>query len=156
MKHSACFIGHRTVEETENLQTQVQKTVENLVERGVVNFIFGDHSAFTALCYDVVTELKEKHPAIRRIHFRTEYGDADEYTMQFLMSGFEESVCPKGVENAGRARYVERDQAMIRESDVCVLYYDEQYRPSRRKSGTAAAFIYAKKQNKGIVNLFEK
>ncbi len=86
--------------------------------------------------------------------------------MPFLIKGYEESVCPKGVGNAGRAGYAERNQAMIRESDVCVFYYDKSYLPVRRKygkrdladyqppSGTALAYHYAESKNKAIINCF--
>ena len=166
MEHSVCFIGHRKINDTPELRERLQGILLELVETGTVNFIFGDHSAFDDLCYELVTELKEKHPKIKRINFRKDYEDADDYTMQFLIKGYEESICPKGVGSAGRASYVERNQAMIRESDVCIFYYDENYRPARRrtsrhdltdyqpKSGTALAYRYSESQNKTIINCF--
>lgn len=165
-KHTCCFIGHRKINDTPELRERLQSILLDLVENGTVNFIFGDHSAFDSLCYELVTELKEKYPAIKRINFRKDYEDTDDYTMQFLIKGYEESVCPKGVGNAGRASYVERNQAMIRESDVCIFYYDENYLPTRRKtsrhdltdyqpkSGTALAYAYAKSKKKTIINCF--
>ncbi len=166
MEHSVCFIGHRKINDTPKLRVRVQSILLNLIEHGTTNFIFGDHSAFDSLCYELVTELKEKHPEINRIHFRKGYRDADEYTMQFLIKGYEESICPKGVDSAGRAGYIERNRAMIDKSDVCIFYYDENYLPARRKSsrqglcdyqpksGTAAAYDYALKKKKQICNLF--
>lgn len=166
MEHSVCFIGHRKINDTAELRERLQSILLDLVENGTVNFIFGDHSTFDSLCYELVTELKEKYPEIKRINFRKDYEDTDDYTMQFLIKGYEESICPKGVGTAGRASYVERNQAMIRESDVCIFYYDENYRPARRrttrhdltdyqpKSGTALAFQYAKTKKKTIINCF--
>ena len=73
---------------------------------------------------------------------------------------------PEGVENAGAASYVERNQAMINSSDICVFYYDDNYLPARRKqsrralsdyqskSGTSIAYEYAVKKKKTIYNLF--
>lgn len=166
MEHSVCFIGHRKINNTPELRERLQIILQELIDTGTTNFIFGDHSAFDDLCYDLVTELKERYPAIKRINFRKDYEDTDDYTMQFLISGYEESICPKGVGNAGRASYVERNQAMIRESDVCIFYYDENYLPSRRKtsrrdlfdyqpkSGTAVAYAYAESKKKKIINCF--
>ncbi len=86
--------------------------------------------------------------------------------MEILLKGFEDSICPKGVSNAGIASYVKRNQAMIRESDICVFYYDENYLPKRRKmnkhsisdyqpkSGTAVAYEYAVSKNKKIINIY--
>ncbi len=155
MENSLCFIGHRKIENTSELREKLRVILYEYIQKGVVNFIFGDHSAFNDICYEIVTELKEKFPAIKRIYFRKDYEDADEYTMQFLIKGFEESVCPKGVGNAGRASYVERNQAMIRESEICIFYYNENYRPSCRTiSGTARAYLYAVNNKKTIVNCF--
>ena len=166
MERSVCFIGHRKIADTPELRERLQSILLALVENGTVNFIFGDHSAFDSLCYELVTQLKEKHPEIKRINFRKDYEDADDDTMRFLIGGYEESVCPKGVGGAGRASYVERNRAMIRESKICIFYYDENYLPARRKnsrhdtcdyqpkSGTALAYHYAKSKKKAIVNCF--
>ena len=163
---SCCFIGHRKINDTPELRERLRGILSELMQNGAVNFLFGDHSAFNDLCYETVTELKEKYPTIKRINFRCDYEDADDYTMRFLISGYEESICPKGVGVAGRASYVERNQAMIRESDICIFYYGENYMPSRRKSsrrslthyqpksGTELAFRYAKSKGKAIINCF--
>ncbi len=165
MEHSVCFIGHRKINDTPELRERLQSILFDLIKSGTVNFIFGDHSKFNDLCYDLVTKLKEKYPQIKRIHFRKDYEDTDDYTMQFLLAGYEESICPKGVGNAGRASYVERNQAMIRESEICIFYYDENAVPFREKcannylsdhhakSGTAIAYTYAVQRGKRICNL---
>ena len=69
------------------------------------------------------------------------------------------------MENAGKASYVERNQEMINESNFCVVYYDENYLPPRRrnsrrdltdyqpKSGTAVAYAYAVRKKRGIINV---
>lgn len=69
------------------------------------------------------------------------------------------------MENAGRASYVERNQEMINKSDYCIVYYDENYAPPRRKnskrdlfdyqpkSGTKVAYDYAVKKGNEIINV---
>ena len=57
---TCCFIGHRKIDDTPELRERLQNILLDLIENGTVNFIFGDHSAFDDLCYDLVTELKEK------------------------------------------------------------------------------------------------
>ncbi len=168
MEKSCCFIGHREIPDTHELRERLQNILIELIENGTVNFLFGDHSAFDDLCYKSVTSLKEKYPAIRRIHFRRNYENTNDYTMQFLLVGYEDSICPEGVGKAGVAGYLERNQAMISESQVCIFYYDENYLPPRRKtskrnvsdyqpkSGTRLAFEYAQKSNKTIINLLDK
>ena len=163
---TCCFIGHRKMEQTEEIEKLLRDTIYSLLWQGVNHFIFGDHSDFDSLCYELVTELKNEFPQIRRTHYRTDYPDADDYTMQFLLDGYEDSICPVGVAGAGRAAYVKRNQAMIQNSDICVFYFDEMYQPSRRKqsktslsdyqpkSGTRLAFDYAKAQGKRVINLY--
>ena len=138
-------------------------SITEQIEKGIVNFIFGDHSQFNALCYDMVTELQAQYPMIRRIHYRTNYEECDDRTMQYLISGYEQSLCPSGIGKAGRASYAKRNEAMINASDVCVFYYDEIYVPCRAKnspfarqskSGTAVAYAYALRKKKQIYNLF--
>ena len=72
--------------------------------------------------------------------------------------------------SAGKASYVESNQDMINASDYCVFYFDENYKPPRRKyskrsvgdyqpkSGTKVAFDYANQRKRGgkeitIINL---
>ena len=49
--------------------------------------------------------------------------------------------------------YVERNCEMINKSRFCVVYYDEEHLPSKRKSGTKIAFEYAQKQGKEIIKV---
>lgn len=167
MKNAVCFIGHREIKETEYLRQRLQDTTRNLIQNGITNFLFGDNSQFNCLCYESVTEIKKEYPEIKRIYFRKNYENADEYTMKFIVSGYEESICPKGIGRAGKAGYVERNRAMIDESEFCVFYYDEKYLPEKQKtgngaikeynskSGTGIAYKYAVKRKKKIINLCE-
>ena len=78
---------------------------------------------------------------------------------------------PRGMENAGKASYEERNQAMINASDFCVFYYDESYKPPLRKqkrsltseqpnSGTKLAYKYALRKSKNgsitIINIYKQ
>ena len=116
---TCCFIGHRRIKYKKELASRLQDNICYLLEQGVATFLFGDHSEFNTLCYKVVSELREVYPQIRRIHYRTDYPDADAYTMQFLLDGYEDSICPDGVAAAGKAAYVERNQAMIQATPFC-------------------------------------
>lgn len=165
MINSACFIGHRKINNTHELRKKIKDVLQDLIKNGTVNFLFGDRSEFDSLCYEIVSELKDKHPEIVRIYFRKNYENAGEYTMQYLLCGFEEGICPKGIGNAGKASYIERNKAMIEESDICIFYYDENYIPPKikkshndildfqPKSGTAIAYAFALQKNKNIINM---
>ena len=167
MTMTCCFIGHRKIIRTSELEERLRRVLIELIKKGVTDFIFGDHSAFNDLCYDTVTLLKKTNPAIRRVHYRKDYQEIDDSVRQFFAAGYEDSICPDGVASAGKAAYIERNQAMIRASDYCIFYFDNSYQPDRRKesrrcigsyqpkSGTKAAYAYAINRNKVVINLFD-
>ena len=174
------FFGHRTIDVTNELKQKVKQTIEDLiVKHNVSTFLFGSRSEFNDLCHLVVTELKEKYPSIRRIAYtcssescileserkKWEKIYSNTYKREIHLLGVEGEVEHKTKYTAGRASYVERNQAMINDSDYCVFYYDETYKPEIRrysqrsigyyqpKSGTALAYAYARQKKKFLINI---
>lgn len=165
---ACCFFGHRKINETHELIERLTKEIEILIkEKEVSIFYFGSKSEFDDLCHKVVTELKEKYPYIKRVYVRSAYQHIPDWYEDSLLQHYEDTFFPEHIEKAGRAAYVERNQEMINKSDFCVVYYDENYLPPRRKnsrrdltdyqpkSGTGIAFDYAIKKNLIIYNIFE-
>ena len=71
---NCCFIGHRKIEESEKLINDLQLIIKDLiVNKGVSRFMFGSKSQFNDLCYDIVSELKNKYAHIVRIYVRSMY-----------------------------------------------------------------------------------
>ncbi len=133
--HTCCFFGHRKINETPELVERLAKTIESLItDNGVNTFYFGSKSAFDDLCHKVVTELKEEHPHIKRVYVRSAFQHIPDWYEDSLLKHYEDTYFPKHMENAGRASYVERNQEMINKSDFCVVYYDENYAPPRRRN----------------------
>lgn len=132
----ACsFFGHRDTPQTDELKQKVRETVERLiVEEGVDTFLFGSRSKFDDLCHIVVTELKEKHPHIKRVYVRSQYPYIDKLYKDYLLESYDDTILPNRVEKAGKASYVERNQEMINASDFCVFYYNPSYLPPKRKN----------------------
>ena len=60
---------------------------------------------------------------------------------------------PENIANSGRAVYVKRNYEMIDNSRFCVVYYDTDYEPSTRKSGTKIALEYAIKRSKKVIRV---
>lgn len=174
------FFGHRKIGITEELKQKVKAIIEDLiVNHNVLMFLFGGRSDFDYLCHLVVTELKEKYLNIKRIAYtcrsetctleseRAHWEEVYSYFKKEKVSllGVEEEFEHKTKYTSGRASYVERNQAMINNSDYCVFYYDETYQPEMRKyskrsigyyqpkSGTALAYKYAKQKKKAIFNI---
>ena len=71
---TCCFIGHKEIDETEELKTKLCEEIERLIkDEGVDTFLFGSKSRFDSLCLELVTLLKEKHPHIKRVYVRAEH-----------------------------------------------------------------------------------
>lgn len=168
-----CFIGHRNVKKTTELKEKLTKTLHWLItEKEVDKFLFGSKSNFDDFCQEIVKGLKEEYPHIKRVYVRMYYPELGEQYMEYILRDFEDTYMPERIENAGIARYVERNQEMIDGSDYCVFYFDENYKPPRRKyskrsvgdyqpkNGTKVAFDYANQRERGgkgitIINLYE-
>ena len=156
-ENTCCFIGHRTINETEELKSKLCKIIEKLiVENSVDTFLFGSKSRFNDLCYEIVTEIKEKHPHIKRIYVRAEYLDIDESYKNYLLESYEDTYYPEKIIGAGKVSYVKRNYEMINKSHFCIVYYDEQNAPTTRKSGTQIALDYAIKQNNKIIRFSKR
>ena len=164
---TCCFFGHRKIDETEELKNNLRGIIENLiVNEKVDTFFFGSKSQFDDLCHKIVTELKEKYPHIKRIYIRSAFQHIPDWYEDSLLQHYEDTYFPEHMENAGRTSYVERNQEMINKSDFCIVYYDENYAPPKRKnsrrdltdyqprSGTKIAYDYAVKKKKIIINCF--
>ena len=163
---TCCFFGHRKIDETEELKNNLYEIIENLiVNQKIDTFLFGSKSEFDDLCHKIVTDLKENYPHIKRIYVRSAFKHIPDWYEESLLKHYEGTYFPEYMENAGRASYVERNQEMINQSKYCIVYYDENYLPPRRrnskrdffdyqpKSGTAVAYDYARKKKKIIINL---
>ena len=151
---TCCFFGHREINETEELKSKLIETIEKLiVDENIDTFLFGSKSQFNSLCLELVTELKEKYPHIKRIYVRAEYPDINEQYTNYLLESYEETYYPEHIRDSGRAAYVERNYEMINKSHYCIVYYDEPNAPTTRKSGTKIAHDYALKNKKEVIIL---
>ena len=180
---TCCFIGHRNVPDTEKLRERIRETVLKLInDENATLFLFGSRSDFDSICHDVVTELQEVYPNIKRIAYTCRHETATMKEDKAEKERIWSNILKRPVRfrdydaeyehptkyTSGRANYVERNQAMINDSDFCIFYFDETYKPPRRKygksylsdyqpkSGTATAFAYAVRKKKRMYNLFEK
>ena len=170
-----CFIGHRTIEQTEELLITLKATIRRLIlEEGVRYFLFGSRSAFDDLCHSIVTDFKLEYPHIVRVAYtrRSEYAVKVEEKVEMertwasvlktevRLKDYDAEVQSDRVYSAGKASYVERNQEMIDDSDFCIFYYNESYLPPKRKrtnrdlstyqpkSGTRLAYEYAIQKSK--------
>ncbi len=161
-QRTCCFFGHRKIKDSEALRKRLKTTIEDLiVNQSVDTFLFGSRSTFDLLCREIVASLKETYPFISRIYIRAEYQYvSDSFRDLLFKEGCDDTYFPEHLENAGKASYIERNQEMINKSQFCIVYYNKNYLPPRRKynkrnvadyqpnSGTALAYHYAVKKRK--------
>ena len=162
---AVCFIGHRNVELKDDKVEKLRMIIENLIVKDNVQiFLFGSRSDFDYLCHLVVTELKEKYPNIirkcytcrsetctlesERVYWEEIYNHFRKEKVTLL--GVEEEVEHKTKYTSGKASYVERNQAMINDSDYCVFYYDENYQPEMRKYSKRSISYYQPKSGTSL------
>ncbi len=154
MNYTACFIGHRRINETQDLKIRLWELIEDLIiNKNVSTFLLGSKSDFNELCVKILTQSKEKYPHIKRIYVRAEYPNINEQYKKYLLQSFDETYFPEKLTNAQSSVYVKRNYEMITKSDICVFYFSEKDAPTTRKSGTKIALDYAIKRNKIIFNL---
>lgn len=161
-----CFIGHRKISVEESFKEHLANLIKALIsEKDFDTFLFGSRSQFDELCLETVSELKYDYPHIRRIYVRAAYPYIDSAYEAYLLKFYDATYIPDKIENAGKAAYVERNEYMIDKADVCIFYYNENYRPPLKpatkkrifsfqpKSGTKIAYDYAVQKKKTIINL---
>jgi len=124
-----------------------------IVNKNVDTFLFGSKSRFNNLCLEIVTQLKEKYPYIKRIYVRAEYPHISSQYEKYLLESYEETYYPQRAMNAGKAVYVERNYEMVDNSYYCIVYYDMLNVPTTRKSGTKIALDYATKKCRNIIKI---
>ena len=157
INNSCCFIGHRTINQNEGLEKRLYEIIENLITSEKIDtFLFGSKSQFNDFSHRVVTKAKEKYPHIKRIYVRAEYQYISDNYEKYILKNYEQTYFPDGVIGAGKTAYIKRNYEMIKNSIFCVVYYDVNYNPDNRKSGTKIAFDYAKKLKKNVINIIEK
>lgn len=148
---TCCFIGHREICNTSALRNQLYQLIEKLItDKHVDVFLFGSKSKFNSLCYALTTQLKRQYPHIRRVYVRSEFPVIRDDYQNYLMECYEDSYYPEDIIGAGRSVYIKRNEIMIDQSQYCIFYYQESYKPRNRNSGTKLALDYATRHKKRI------
>lgn len=151
VQETCCFIGHRTIDESEELKKALLDSIERLItEKSINTFLFGSRSRFDTFCLELVTQIKEKHPHIKRIYVRAEFPIIRDDYKSYLLNLYDDTFYPEKALGAGKGVYVKRNYEMIDKSRFCIFYYDEKSLTAN-KSGTKTALDYAAKRGKEII-----
>ena len=143
MENKVCsFFGHRIMVIDEGLKKKVKEVVMYLIVNcNVRTFLFESRSDFNDLCYEVVSEIKDKYPEIKRIAYIcknmsnvsvSKFMQFEElysllYMKQKRACGFEEVKEFKGEHIDDISSHLVRNKTMINDSDYCVFYYKGNY-----------------------------
>ena len=89
---TCCFIGHRKIKKTKEMERELFTIIENLiVNEKVDTFLFGSKSEFNSFCHDIVTKLKERHLHIQRIYVRAVYEYIDDFYRECLLEFYDDT-----------------------------------------------------------------
>ena len=139
VEKSCSFFGHRNAILNKEQINKLKITVENLIlNEDVKIFLFGSRSNFDSLCKEIVDGLKEKYPYIVKkaytcksemCYLENEKEEAEKVYSWFFKKPvkvvtFDEEIKHPKRWSAGRASYVERNEAIINDSDFCIFFYD--------------------------------
>ena len=154
---ACCVIGHRKIVKSKLLVCEIEQVVKYLIEEeGVNTFLFGSRSQFTDLCYDLITEIKNRYNNISRIYVRAEYPIISDGYKNYLLRFYEDSYYYNDKVIMGKFNYLKRNEVMINSSEYCLFYFDVNYTISKQKiSGTKKAYEFAVKNNKKIINVYK-
>ncbi len=163
-----CFIGHQKIKDPEQLRQKLYPILERLIaDEGFDTFLFGSMSQLYPLCHEVVTQLREKYPHIRRIYVRAEYPFIDTEFKNQILQDYEDTYFARPTGHSDQAEYVDRNCHMVCSSSTCVFYFNTKGKVRHRKfirndqvlyrpqSGTKIVYDYAVKKGKRIINIHE-
>ena len=145
------FFGHRDIMVTDELTAAVTAAITEAVRGGCSVFYFGGYGDFDALCYRIVTKLKEEGAKeIKRVYCVSQERYLRKPVRYFRREDYDEVIyLAPAFEGWYKSIYF-RNCAMIDQSDFVIFYAEE-----RENSGAYKAYRYAKKKKgKHIFNLF--
>ena len=146
MSKKCCGFGNRTV--YEKIQAEIDAAVEKAIAMGCTEFFNGDMGDFDRMFFSAVKRAKKLHPEIRIFCEKPYLTKELQINKEFYISNFDEIIIPDASASAHyKAAITKRNQFMIDESDVVLIYTIKEY------GGAYTAKKYAKMQNKEIIEI---
>ena len=148
------FFGHREIEITVELKNNLKTKLEKMIlEEGYGVFCFGGFGDFDNLCWQVITELKQKYPHIKRIFhlYDPRHQQARKRPKYLKDTDYEEFVYLDLEFDWWYQRIYFRNIEIIKQSDFIIFYVK-----NSTNSGAYKAYQYAIKKKKNLINIAEK
>ena len=136
---------------TDELKNKLKNKIENLVvNENYAIFYFGGFSMFDELCWEIVTELKQKHTHIKRIFCLSDprHQRASKRPSWLKEEDFEEFIYLDLTFDYWYTRIYYRNIEMINQSDFIIFYVNK-----TENSGAYKTMKYAIKVKKKFINM---
>lgn len=153
MGKTCCFTGHRNIakEDEKTLRTAIRQAVVQLLEEGVTEFRVGGALGFDMMAADELFGLREGNPQLK-VHIYVPCMQQDRFYSVEEKSRYHRQIqaadkilCVS--KEYTRQCMLQRNQAMVNGSDVCVSYL------RRQSGGTAYTVRYAQQKGCRILAL---
>ena len=152
LNYSCSFFGHRelkiTKEEVDKLKNEIIRLIE---ENNCKTFYFGGFGEFDDLCYDIVCELKQTYPDIKRVFCLSDARllDKTKQPKWLREQSYEQIVYFDLDFSYWYTRIYYRNCEIIKRSDYVIFYVDE----SKGEGGAYKALKFAKKIKSNYKNV---
>ena len=140
------FIGHRDTRITEKLKKEVRTHLRNFINLNVKTFYCGGMGAFDNLCAELLKELKEEFPHIKR-YLVVPYLDNNflRIAQELVSTNYYDEILYPPIENVfPKYAILARNKYMIDKADLLISFVSQRY------GGAYQSFLYAKKKKSSI------
>lgn len=152
------FFGHREIFNKNAVKQRLLKELERLIPQGYTKILIGYHGSFNALSLSVCLYYKRnvnKNININVVFTSFSLLKKDEYGNSRI-DFYKDNDCETLFYDIEDIHYKNRitysNKKMVDESDIIICYVDM----NSYKSGAKTAVKYALKQNKKVINLYDK
>ncbi len=146
------FFGHRNIEITPLLKNTLKSLITDLIEnKQVGTFYFGGFGDFDELCWEIVTEIKNKYPCINRVFclFDSRHLRKEKRPKWLNDNDYEHFIYLNLDYDYWYNRIYYRNCEIINQSEYIIFYAD-----TINDSGAYKALCYAKRKKKNLFNLY--
>ena len=141
------FFGHRFILESEKVEAQLKRVVENLIQEGVDTFWLGGYGEFDAMATKITKKCQAAFPHIKRV-LVLPYLPTNKEEYQLTRLYYDEIFLPEGVEiGPPKFAIIRRNRYMVANADIVVTCVD------RKTGGAAQALKQAKHLKKRVIEL---
>lgn len=138
---TATFFGHGNFQYENIVINELEKTIEQLIKKGVNKFLLGGYGNFDKTCAEVICSLKIKYPDIKSILV------IPYLNRKYNMNMYDESIYPPLEKIPLKLAIIKRNQWMIENSEIVVTYVKYSW------GGANKSLEYAKQKRKTIINI---